>query len=264
MNIVMGRGNLGTSLSKIFDVQCEYKKNAYQIHEKYGDSEENWIWVTEGFGSVPDCKVNPEGAFDLHVKKTFDMINMFPKSNLVFFSTNYVNHTVHEKPSLYAITKKLLESVVINSNKENVYAIRVANLYSTERPSFFSKVLDNKEKIDSMPDNIMIPTDTDWLARKLMAFKYRFKDHKIIEIAPSSIITTNALGEMILQKELGLSFDHERPFNALIENTFSIKESWEEVFNESSLRKKLKLNKIVKEESYRGNGYYIATESSNA
>jgi dTDP-4-dehydrorhamnose reductase len=276
-HIILGKGNLGQALNRaVYHHTNEspitsYRESAEDLSKRIVDSEENWIWVTEGFGSVGECKKDPFGAFDLHVRKTHELIHRFPKSNLVFFSTNYVvpsndpaaqQHTF-ELGSEYAVSKAMLENVVrlARNHKKNVWAIRVANLYSKYNPwnSFAGRLLKAKQdgKTITLPMNVMIPTDTDWLADRLMD-RFDLLQHfePIIGMAPIGSVTTHKLGELVLNQELGTGVDTERPMNSTIRDSFwGHTATWYQVWNQAvEYRKALGLSEIPQEyiHTYRG------------
>ena len=252
-HVILGRGNLGQALNR-----AVYRKTGTSpivFHKipieniEIKDSEDVWIWNTEGFGSVGECKKDPKGAFECHVQRVHDLIHEFPRSNIVCFSTNYVaesrtsyNHA-RNLSSHYALTKAMMEELIrLERNfKRNVWAIRVANLYSKYKPwdSFAGRLLKAKQNgaTISLPESTMIPTETDWLAEQLMI---RFESLKyyepIIGLAPRSGISTNGFGRFILDTELPVSEDNERPINALISNSFinePIVDTWYDVFNQA-------------------------------
>ncbi len=252
-HVVLGRGNLGQSLNR-----AVYRKTGSSpivFHRKpineieITDSESTWIWNTEGFGSVSECKNDPYGAFDCHVRRVHDLIHKFPKSNLVCFSTNYVaesrssyNHS-RNLSSHYAVTKAMMEELIrLEYNfKKNVWAVRVANLYSKYKPwdSFAGRLLKANQggREIRLPESIMIPTETDWLADQLMN---RFESLKyyepIVGLAPRCGISTNDFGRFLLGQEIPVSKDLERPMNALIGNSFitdPVTDTWFDVFNKA-------------------------------
>jgi hypothetical protein len=265
-HVILGQGNLGQALNR-----AVYRKTGTSpivFHRtpiesiEIKDSKDVWIWNTEGFGSVGECKKDPKGAFECHVQRVHDLIHKFPESNLVCFSTNYVaesrvsdNHS-RNLGSHYAVTKAMMEELIRLEHKfkQNLWAIRVANLYSKYKPwdSFAGRLLKAQQNGNtiSLPASLMIPTETDWLADQLMK---RFESLRyyepIIGLAPGCSISTNDFGRFILGRELPLSMDTERPMNALIKNSFindPVTETWFDVFNQArEYRSQLGLQEYV-------------------
>lgn len=252
-HVVLGRGNLGQSLNR--SIYRKTGSSPIVFHRtpisdiEIVDSENTWIWNTEGFGSVGECKNDPYGAFDCHVRRVHDLIHRFPKSNIVCFSTNYVsegrssyNHS-RTLESHYAVTKAMMEELIRLEHhfKKNVWAVRVANLYSKYKPwdSFAGRLLKAKQsgREIRLPESTMIPTETDWLADQLMKRYESLKYYEpIVGLAPRSGISTNAFGRFILGQDIPVSEDHERPMNALIGNSFitdRVEETWWDVFNDA-------------------------------
>lgn len=265
-HIILGKGNLGQALNRSIyrntkqSPAVSHREKVVEIKLRFEDNENTWIWVTEGFGSVGECKKDSIGAFDLHVRKTFELIQKFPKSNIVFFSTNYVADennvvsSIHPKHfgSEYANSKALMENVIrfAQKNKPNVWPIRVANLYSKYSPwnSFAGRLIKAREAGDviSLPENLMLPTDTDWLADRLVDNMHKFKEYEIMSIVPTGAVSTKKFGELILGETVGLGKDIERPMNARMFNTFPHHPNWIEVWNAAvEYRKALDLPELT-------------------
>lgn len=240
---IIGTGNLGSALLNTFpgSVNLRSRMPISSYTESIADGEDVWIWNSEGFGSVGECKANPTGAFDCHVNRVVALMNAFPKANIVNFSTNYVVNVdipssgvpkgTHE--SYYSYTKATMEWAIKLHPKKNVYAVRVANLYSKYKPeaSFLGRIKQNADRINSLPDNELIPTDTDWLASKMREnlHLFHYVEDKIIGLAPTGVVSTRELAEIFLGKKLGTSMDSERPMKARIYNTFPVHEDWKQV-----------------------------------
>lgn len=245
---VIGSGNLGSALLNTFEgsVGLMSRKPISSYIGHIQDSEDTWIWNSEGFGSVGECKADPSGAFDCHVTRVISLMNLFPKSNIVNFSTNYVVDTdipssgepKRKHESYYSYTKAMMEWAIKMHPKKNVYAVRVANLYSKYKPdsSFVGRIKQNADKIKSLPYNELIPTDTDWLAMKLKEnlHLFRYVEDKILGIAPLGSVGTKELAEIVLGRKLETSYDNERPIRARIYNTFQINEDWKQVLHSAT------------------------------
>lgn len=252
-HVILGRGNLGQALNRA--IYRETKRSPIVLNRAevstmaFGDSEDTWIWNTEGFGSVGECKKDPISAFDCHVKRVHDLVHKFPLSNIVCFSTNYVakdpysSEHSRQLTSQYAISKALMEEVIRLSRnfKPNIWAIRVANLYSKYKPwdSFAGRLLKARKNgaSISLPLSTMIPTETDWLADQLMNRFQTFHYYDaILGLAPNGQISTNQFGQFILGESLPISEDLERPVDAKIHNSWvgnPVTETWFDVFNKA-------------------------------
>jgi len=247
-HVILGRGNLGQALNGAI-----YRKtgrspivlNRAEVHMiDIKDNENVWFWNTEGFGSVGECKKDPVGAFDCHVRRVHDLIHKFPRSNIICFSTNYVSvdNAIGERnlASHYSVTKALMEELVLmeSRNKKNLWAVRVANLYSKYKPwdSFAGRLLKAHKNGNpiSLPLNTMIPTDTDWLANQLIENLDNFQGKEpILGLAPNDVVTTHHFGQFVLGTYLSVSQDKDRPMDARIENSFEVTETWYDVFNQA-------------------------------
>lgn len=244
---VIGRGTLGQSLAKKLDQRGHMvnlvPSGSYNLIE---DREDSVIWNTIGFGSVGECKANPNEAFRVHVAMTNFLVNRHKLAELICFSTNYVvdwkrpdsGLPIDEHLSDYSYTKGMMEHAIRSSSKNNVFAVRVANLYSaaTREKSLAYRLLANADKITSLPENEIIPTDTDWLAEKLAHYQptFRHLDKKILGMAPNGSIPTREFGEKVLGKPLNVSIDKERPYYTSIHNDFHISETWQDVWAQAT------------------------------
>jgi dTDP-4-dehydrorhamnose reductase len=262
-HIVLGKGNLGQALNRAIYRETNtspvvsYREEVQTITDRVADHGDLWVWVTEGFGSVGECKKDPYGAFDLHVKRVHEIIHRFPKSNLVFFSTNYVAGPKSESLlSEYASSKALMETVVNNarylSKRTNIWGVRVANLYSKYSPwkSFAGRLMKAREAGNTikLPTNAMIPTDTDWLADRLMANHQGFPqlENGIFDMGPTGDVTTKKFGEIVLGSIVDLGIDNERPYTALLEDPFPDNTTWYDVWNSAhEYRRSLNLSEIT-------------------
>lgn len=260
---IMGSGNLGCALMKQFStgkygVHIGFKRaEIAKIRESIGDAADIWIWNTEGFGSVAECAKDPQGAWECHVNRVAELINHFPLANIVCFSTNYVVRSdlyTSSMPkenceSYYTYTKVMMEHAIRLASKSNVFAVRVANLYSqyNAQHSFAGRILANKDRITALPQNELIPTDTDWLASKLVEnFQSFHLGGKIHAIAPKGRVSTHKLGSTILDKHLETSLDNQRPMEARMYNTIEVQESWVDVWNLAvEYRNQLGLGKLT-------------------
>lgn len=243
-NIIIGTGNLGTALFQKFKYQNQLvmifnRPDINTIIDKANllvlEGHVVTVWNTEGYGSIPECKKNPREAFEVHVMRNLDLLAGLHKNILLInFSTNYVDQ---EPKSEYAASKACMESLTKNFPREKVITIRVANLYSKYFPlkAFQGKILKNRDKVDALPCNAMIPTDCDWLVKEICDRLFT-KDNakhlygKVIQIAPSGMISAAEFGRIIICKKIEKTSDETRPLYPIIENTWNIKDSWYDVW----------------------------------
>lgn len=270
MHIVFGQGNLGIDLVERLKEQSEsviVYKNKYpheftpELWEVLYDLTKNGatVWNTVGAGSINEAKQDFKKTLDAHVGLVVELIEKLPdNATLINFSSNYVadeewsvgnpNHRKARCESLYALSKKMMEEVVITHSKENVYALRVANLYGNHKPekTFPFKIWENRDKIQTLPPNYMCPTPTDWLARHCIntVLPNLNSEQKVYNLAPQGQITVKDFAEMIAGKRYKWGHkDLERPFYSNIGNCFDIEDSWLTLWKES------KLNKMLRQEN---------------
>ncbi len=106
-----------------------------------------------------------------------------------------------------------------------------------------------------LPTNAMIPTDTDWLADRLMTNHISFANMAkrlgsgIFDMGPTEEVTTKKFGEIVLGSTVDIGIDNERPYTALFEDPFPNNSTWYEVWNSArEYRRSLNLSEITIEQ----------------
>lgn len=190
-HVIIGKGNLGLDLANTArscgnEVYIFTPSENFKLPDSISeikDLKPDYIWVTAGFGSVEQCKKEPNGAFDAHVGLPITIVRNFGGDvKIGLFSTDYAAdengmdnpNKINPKPkSVYAITKMCMESCVKMMNRPNVTVFRVASLYGSHFPerTFPGKLLAKfKEPCEvALPQNFITPTPTSWIAEIIMS-----------------------------------------------------------------------------------------------
>lgn len=222
MHVIIGRGNLGTDL-KVALTEAGHSAIIFSRSTGF-----NWIkdqgtilklnpthiWVTAGHGSVVECSQDFQGALATHVALPMDVARMTYKDiKIAAFSSDYVVDP--DRPSdpyafdmnpktLYAQTKLWMEEGLGGLRRPNLTVFRVGSLYGNYFPK---KTFPGKLRLNfpkpcelSLPDNVVCPTPTWWVAQTIVenlrtAFDSHFRVH---HVAPAGGCTTLEWGQLIL------------------------------------------------------------------
>lgn len=189
MHVIIGRGNLGC------DLYQELKRKGHKAKLLTAGGGFEWpesrpylesfnpthVWITAGFGSVGECKIDFSGALRTHVGMPTEMLEWLdPSVHIAAFSTDYAANEDYpdepgcsvEKPlSLYAMSKRMMEQAFEFKNRPLSTVIRVGSLYGSE---FAYKTFPGKVRLNHpepglvrLPVNVVTPTPTKWLAEVL-------------------------------------------------------------------------------------------------
>lgn len=254
MHFVLGKGNLGMAIKEYYTNKgvpvkfagrkdIDIKVTIRYINIMKEGRYKIVVWNTEGHGSIPECEKEPIKAFDTHVMRNLHLANDLHKDILLInFSTNYATpHSLIYNKSVYAASKAGMENITVNHPREKITTFRVANLYSKYFPmkSFQGKILKNADRITSLPWNVMIPTDCDWLIKTIDENLFCPLDNidryhkRVLEMAPKGNVSAKRFGEMLLNKELEDFEDKTRPVNPELGSTWDLEwddNNWETVW----------------------------------
>ena len=244
-HLVLGNGNLGNSLAnellkKYPDVMILTASNGWRypdrgltaIYDFYPDH----IWVTCGAGSVEQAKVSYIPFTDLHIRLPIELTQKTnTRTSLHFFSTDYVLDNEPQQ-SLYALSKQHMEAAIKIIKRPKTYVYRVGSLYGTYKPNqcFPYKLKKNSLKNTiKLPDNRVIPTPTDWLAKVLINnLEHLPYETKNYHVAPQSDCSVRVWGEKILGVPIESNdLDLSRPL-LTTRPTITTQETWLDLWNE--------------------------------
>ncbi|NBW99586.1 hypothetical protein EBR03_08450, partial [bacterium] len=242
-HVILGAGNLGK------DLEHELSANgngAILLSRSEGlnfkdlitfdavkDLNPDVVWVAVGGGSVDESRIDSETYENakylnqtLPITLNYDLPST---TRIIFFSTDYcADETSPSNPesytsnprSEYAKQKLEMENKILGTNIPNRAIIRVGSLYGFHKPwkTFPGKVLANKKRPISLPQNLVTPTPTRWLAFTLansLDVLFSEEGTRIHHCAPEGNVSVANLGRHILgQNEVTLreeKFDKERP-----------------------------------------------------
>jgi len=208
------------------------------------------VWNAIGAGSIPEADENFQPSMIAHLGLAADLDQTLPKgTTIINFSTDYA-----AEPSLsrYAFSKTIMEHYINNFAGPKVFCIRVANLYGTHRPenTLPYKLLKNSDKIKSLPGNLITPTPTEWLAKKLLTIDWEKHEEMCINLptmygvnrtyplGPKKSMSVKDFGEMVLNKKLDLGeADYKRP-SVELGNFGAFEETVAECWENSDFKKK--------------------------
>ena len=254
-HVVLGNGNLAQSLIQEIKAggECEINHfhrgigfdyprcEFFDIHN-FGmdDNPKDWIvWNTIGAGSIPEADKNFQPSMIAHLGLAAELDQTLPEGTTVInFSTDYASRP---RLSRYAFSKSIMEEYVKDFARKEVYCVRVANLYGKHRPksTLPYKLLANQEKITSLPDNIIHPTPTEWLAKKLLSIKWE-EQSQIFNLAPRKGMSVQQFGEILFKKDIQSSgIDDKRPTDCIMDNSFLYTDSVYDCWHGSELKAEL-------------------------
>lgn len=190
-HVIIGRGNIG------MDIQLAAEKLGHKV-QMFTPSEgfewpesipairllqPDYVWVTAGFGSVEQCKNDPEGAFRTHLELPIGLMKEMPENvQIGLFSTDYVaddgemdnaNKLTNKPRSIYALTKMAMELAVKIMARPRVSVFRVCSVYGSHFPmrTFPGKLLDKYKNPCEvfLPQNFITPTSSAWIADSIIS-----------------------------------------------------------------------------------------------
>lgn len=190
-HVVVGKGNLGV------DIGLAAKKAGHEVHIftpsegfEWPESapairvlQPDYLWITAGFGSVEQCKLNPGRAFQTHLSLPLELMADAPETTKIgLFSSDYVAEDGHmddankitTKPrSIYALSKMTMELAVKILPRPYVSVFRVCSLYGNHYPlrTFPGKLIKRyKDPCEVfLPQNFITPTATSWIAETIIS-----------------------------------------------------------------------------------------------
>jgi dTDP-4-dehydrorhamnose reductase len=251
-HVIFGAGNLGLDLRH--EIVAQHAGTAYLFSRREGYDvtdlgalemlivglDPQVIWYCVGGGSVPDCKPgNPNYARSrlLNAEIPLVIAKMARRqAKLIVFSTDYsADETDPSNPlkinprikSEYSAQKVEMEKKFLNyPQRPGTTVVRVGSLYGAHKPdkTFPGKILKsfghNTAPI-SLPNNLVTPTPTRWVASELVRNLSSLAppDRLTVEhVAPEGNVSVRQWGKMVLD---GLRndrdfvdshyVDHERP-----------------------------------------------------
>lgn len=197
------------------------------------------VFNAEGYGSIPQCDLNPYEAYNTHLMRNIRLITECNKLNIkvICFSTNY-----HDFKSNYSNSKKAMEEFVLNTKKNSV--IRVANLYGQYRPenSLPTKLINAvREGSRKFSSNAIYPTDCDWLTKQIFDNLDSILEinEEAISIVPRGTTSAYYFVEKLYNIPIKSYIDKDRPFNPFLINTLPITDDIFEVWDKSVLKQKV-------------------------
>ena len=268
-HLILGAGNLGHDLKIELEkkASCElWSKSSGVDFTKYFElliaikqHAPDFLWLSVGGGSVPDCKVghpnHPHSVF-LNTILPVSLNRDLPESmKIIFFSTDYVagegdpnnrNLVVKKPRSEYAKQKIDMERQIITENKPNRTIVRVSSLYGIHKPekTFPGKILKNFAHSNikiNLPLNRVSPTPTRWLAfclnKNLDKFVSRETERQ--HCAASGNISVKDWGKVILKNHRShedfvhsspVFIDDERPPVSDLGCSFDLAPHWSDLW----------------------------------
>jgi hypothetical protein len=221
-HLVIGLGNLGMDLEialkevghDVTTFTCPDITNGTTIDNLMYLLQSNTfvkIWYCIGGGSVEAADKNYEQMNRIHVDvPVIIMSSMGSQAKLALFSSDYV----FGPNTNYAQIKRSMEQTFINHKQVEIY--RVTCLYGFHQPekSLFYKILKNhfaNGGTRSAASNVVAPTNTLWLARKLVPNSFR--PRSIVNMWPLSAgFPVAAIASIILGlDEINATLDTKRP-----------------------------------------------------
>lgn len=258
-HVVLGNGNLAQSLIKAIKSsgECEYNHfhresgfdyprcEYFQVHN-FGmdDNPSDWVvWNAIGAGSIAEADKDFCKSATAHLCLPAELEQTLPEgTTIVNFSSDYANQP---ELSRYAFSKHIMEEYVNKFARPKTFCIRVANLYGAHRPhnTLPAKLIKNADKIKELPENIIAPTPTEWLASKLLKIDWeeleeKSTNNRVWFLAPIGI-SVREFGEIVLNKKIESSgFDSTRPMNYYMGSDFD-KGYVDKLWEDSELKKLL-------------------------
>jgi dTDP-4-dehydrorhamnose reductase len=222
-HVIIGRGNLAIDLQLALiaagdEAIIETRSTGFEWPKglsKILTMNPGFVWVTAGFGSVEQCAMNLTGALATHVAMPLELAKNLPATTrLACFSSDYVADEEYpdqpgcwnDKPqSWYAQSKLWMELGLERMNRPLTATFRVSSLYGDHFPerTFPGKLRLGAPRMThfTLPDNIVVPTPTWWLANRLVSDMdevFSPKGSYLYHLAPSGGVSTLDWGRMIL------------------------------------------------------------------
>lgn len=219
-HFIVGMGNLGT------DIYLKLKEKG----ETFELNNPDYVWCTAGAGGPG---YDFEKQIKTHVLLPYGLIQRFPNSKIILFSTMYLHNDHDGKMSHYALTKKTMETMAIKYHNVTIY--RVGSLYGTHFPTktfpgkIVSKLLNNESL--TFPVNIVAPTPTAWLAEQLV--NNLNPNARLLNLCPSGFVSIYDWAKLIakqLNKEVKCNLFDDPNYPGDCTDWLSDKDSWESLW----------------------------------
>lgn len=232
-HLVIGLGNLGTDLVLRLRERGEEvvpTSRMRSMAQTLASVDPDQVWFTAGAGGPSEGIDAMCAQVDTNVQTPLELLRrVSPGVRLVFFSTHYLGQDPHGSCSFYAKTKSILEDVV--QGHENSICYRVGSLYGKHFPerTFPGKLLMNPEPVD-LPDNLVTPTPTDWLASHLMTLETQ-RQCGLWTVGPAGRTTVHGWGQRITPLARARGRDYRYPHDSS-GTTMGFYEGWEKLWGE--------------------------------
>lgn len=212
------------------------------------------IWYCVGGGSIAEAISNPVESRRMLVSLPMLVAkSASPDKRLVFFSSDYAADETDPRNSAktggagtnYAALKIELENKLLAMARPNTAIVRVGSLFGTRKPAatFPGKILTNfgfNDATISLPENLVTPTPTMWLAAKLVENfdkLFHVQQTQRHHCAPRGSVSVKDWATFILQGLRGTegyshkaSIDRSRPRLSNLGCCFAKAEHWEAVW----------------------------------
>lgn len=168
--------------------------------------------------NVDWCETNRYEAWKVNVEGTVNVVQecLDRGIKLVCISTDYVLKPVN----FYALTKKVAEDEVVK-RMNNVLVIRTSTLYGyngkkDDRPTFVSWILNQKEDVKTVTDNITHPTLIDDIAENIDRL---LKDGRkgIVNVVGKDCVSKHDFANTII-KVFGLKIGNDRIWSGQVKS----------------------------------------------
>lgn len=268
-HLIIGGGNLGLDLAAEIRRQGEHaelltRANGFDIRKvpqlvrQVNRPDVDVLWYCVGFGTVAEAKAAETTDIAEFVHYTVPTIlAKFAASHvrLVVFSSDHAadeahaDRTARHNPtprSHYAALKVKMERTLRYFDRPQTAIVRIGSLYGVHKPqeTFPGKVLRSfagSDMIISLPENLVTPTSTMWLAWLLITHQDSlFSDMgaTLHHAAPDGNVSVRDWAIMILEGVRGLSafdqaqlFDDERPHYSALSCSIGVQRwHWHDVW----------------------------------
>lgn len=254
-HLILGAGNLGLDLKEKLlseghdvvvvsqnDASFNYPVDSVETLLNYIEPE--FIWNTIGAGSVEQSERDLVPFIDLHVRLVADLTK-HAECPVINFSSDYAasesqpsNPKASGFKSRYAMTKNMMENVILFSGRKDVKAIRVSSLYGKHKPAKTYPVkIKNRENL-AFSLNECTPTPTAWLAKELVNNLPAIfsQDWPIVHFAPAGRTSYADWASLILGEAEVKEFkiDNSRPVVSNLGNSILPKETlanWKDLWD---------------------------------
>ncbi len=228
-HIILGAGNLGLAIRDALEAKGEsvsvisrstgldFQSVAISALQSVNDA--HTIWCAVGAGSVGEAEKDFSAFSDLHIRLPILLAQRKRKEQkLVCFSSDYAAGESGRRPkSLYALSKKTMETALEIIDAPNTFCFRVCSLYGTHKPhsTFPGRVASNlaKGRKVSLPHNECVPTPVEWIAEEAIRRAQWSAGLFYENLIPSGKTTVHQWGRMLFGDRVTSSggYDGTRP-----------------------------------------------------